>query len=63
MTLRAAAKRIGTNVYGVMRLMAEGEFSGEKVHNAAGGHAMQVSVDEVEGYLARRDAPSIKAAV
>ncbi len=57
MSLRLAAKIIGgVNSYGVMRLIAEGELSGQKVHNTAGGHALQVLGESVAAYVARREA-------
>ncbi len=56
MTMRAAAKILGENPYGVLRLIAEGEIRAQKVHNAAGGHTLQVLSESVTEYTARRQA-------
>ena len=56
MTLRAAAKRLKTNVYGVLKLIATGDLDAQKVLNAAGDTMIQVSVSSVESRLALQEA-------
>lgn len=59
MTLRAAAKRLKTNVYGILKLIAVRDLDGQKILNAAGDTNIQVSVASVEAYAKRQDAGEV----
>jgi hypothetical protein len=54
LTLRAVAKRLGLNAYGVLNLIAGGELEAQKVTNAAGGTSFQVFEDSAQSYLDRQ---------
>lgn len=54
MSLRAAAKALGENVYGVQMLLAEGVLQRIKVVAATGQERMQVDARSVQAEVDRR---------